>query len=277
MTLEFTAPELQTNEALKGFASNDDLAKAYLDLNTKVSTSDISLIPEDIRRDPNISKYKNLIELSRGVVEANKLIGTIKRPPAKPEDYKFLPPDGLHASLKPGEKFNTYFAQMAYKRGLDSETAAELYKDMLGYLSTEFANNDKAEEEKFKLNDTKLHEEWGDKYDEKFNSVKNLLMKIGGQELVDMLGLDKKFGNVPLAVGKFAKVAELLSEDSLKNLGQSELTPHETNMAKLFEQYSEAVRTNDKKHPLMNENDIKHGEAVAMWTKLNTWKASNPG
>ena len=76
--IEFMDASLATQEPLKGFDNSDALGKAYLELHGKVSSGDISLLPEDIRKDPIVSRYKNINESHKALIEANKIITNIQ-------------------------------------------------------------------------------------------------------------------------------------------------------------------------------------------------------
>jgi len=91
----FTDTTLATAEPLKAFTDPDALGKAYLELHGKMTNGDISVIPEDLRKDPTISNYKNISEVAKGLIETKKLVGQIKKPPETADGYKLTPMQNL--------------------------------------------------------------------------------------------------------------------------------------------------------------------------------------
>ena len=127
-------------------------------------------------------------------------------------------------------------------------------------------NNDKIADENFKKNDAALRQEWGADYDKNFNQTMLMLTKALGEEGIKELAPQLK--NAPLAVKGFQKISSMLSEDSLKSLGMSNLNPQEENEEKMFNEYAEAIRTGDMKHPINDTKSKDHDQAVANWTRF---------
>ena len=266
--LQFETAELNGNEALKSFESNDDLAKAYVDLQGKVSSGSIDILPEEIRKDATIGNYKSLSDMAKGFIETKKLVGTIKHAPAKPEDYKFSAVEGLHPSVKVNTDMQKAFALEAHKMGMPNEYVDGVNKFFLGMMSNMATQQEKARTEALGKNETALRQEWGADYDKNLNAVTRMLTVAGGKDAEAFIAeLGGNFKNAPLALKGLAKIASLLSEDSIKSLGGSSLDGNQGDEAE-YNAYAEAIRTNDQKHPLMNDRDSKHNEAVIKWQKL---------
>jgi hypothetical protein len=268
MSLELITPELQTNEALKGFETTDDLAKSYLDLQGKVKTGSLDLLPEDMRNDETVKFYKDIPNAMKGLIETKKLVGTIRRPPTTSKDYKFSKLENLHAGLN-WEQMDEAIRDIAFKNGVHQDQAEGIRRDIYSLLSNGLTQQDKSEEELFVKNDGALHQKLGAAYETKKAQVVRMLTKIGGPELVTRLGFDKKLGNVPPTIEAFAKLADVLSEDTIEHLGEGVAGGGEEGEEKDYLEMRKAIEINDKKHPLMNELDPKHLEAVDRYKKLS--------
>ena len=267
--IELTTPELQTNESLKGFETNDDLAKAYVDLHGKVASGSIELLPEDLRKDATLANYKTLSDLGKGFIETKKLVGTIKKAPATPGEYKLSPIEGLPDNVKLSPETQAAFLAEAHKAGIPNEYVDGMHKWFLNFVAGSINREQQKKADMALQNETKLREEWGGDYDKNFTAVTRMLQTAGGQELLNELG--GNFKNTPLALKGLAKIAALLSEDSIKNLGGNQ-DQGASAIDKEFAEYSAAIASNDQKHPLMNEKSSDHLKAVKRWTELNTLK-----
>ncbi len=266
--IEFTDTALATAEPLKTFDNPDALGKAYLELHGKVSTGDISLLPEDLRKDPIVSRYKNITESHKALIEANKIISGIKKPPETPEGYKFTELQGLHKGLTNIEDTRKGLAQMFHKVGIDSDKGDQLQQMILSALSTGLGKNDELRAAKAKETETKLRAEWKENYDKNFNNVKNVLERIGLTDLAGDLS-----GN-PARLAGFHKLTSLLSEDSIGKLGgegtgSSEPRTNAEGLAEL-DKYKAEIIAGGPKHPFNDErtNPAEHKKAKEKWSKL---------
>jgi hypothetical protein len=266
MPIPELSQELQGNEVLKDFNSAEDLAKSFVELRGRASSGSIELLPEELRKDATIANYKTLPDVAKALIETKKLVGTIKRAPAKPEEYKFTPLEGLHPSVKVTPEFQKWYSAEAHKLDLPNEQADGMQRVLFGYLSNLMVANDKAREEKFKVNDAAVRAEFGGEYDNKFNNVLRMLKAAGGEEGVAELGANLK--TAPLALKTLAKISDLLSEDSFKALGENTQVPVEKADEALFNELANAIRTNDPKHPINNEKDPNHKKAKADWDRV---------
>lgn len=263
--ITFETAELNTNETLKPFETPDALAKSYLELQGKVSSGDLSIIPEDVRKDPTVQRYKNIPDLARGLIEANKVIGGIKKAPEKPEDYKFTTLQNLHKNL--GDVGGTVkaLANMFHKVGLDQDKADQLQQAILTGLSTGFQRSDEARATKAKETETALRADWKDKYDTNYKNVENVLKLIGLEDLVpDLQGNPKRLAG-------FHKLTALLSEDSLKgletNTNQSNKDIKSKEGAKA--RIDEIMKSPELRAQLSDEKNPKHKEMVTEWKAIN--------
>lgn len=264
--IEFTDTALVTAEPLKNFENSDALGKAYLELHGKVSSGAMDLVPEEIRKDPIVSRYKNITESHKALIEANKIISGIKKAPETPDGYKFTEIQNLHKGLTNLEDTKKGLQQMFHKVGLDNDKADALQTMILTALSTGLGKGDEARLLKSKETETKLRGEWKENYDKNFNNVKNVLERIGLTDLVDDLS-----GNATRLAG-FHKLTSLLSEDSIGRLGgegggEGDPKTNAEGLAAL-KTFNDEVTSKGRLHPLLDDKNPEHKKAVEKYNKL---------
>jgi hypothetical protein len=259
----FTDTTLQENEALKGFGSADDLGKAYLATQGRITAGGIDLLPEDIRKDPTIANYKTISDMAKGLVETKKLVGTIKRPPETVDGYKFGAIEGLPANFNV-EAMDKEFKDLAFKSGMDTDTAAKARGNYYAMMAMRMKQNEEAKLARIQANETALRQEWGADYDKNLNAVTKMLASADPELAAELAPIIAK--NVPKALKGFSKIANLLGEDALRSLGMNP-SQGATADAQLVSEYDNALLTKDIKHPYFNDRDPKHAEAVAKYTE----------
>jgi hypothetical protein len=210
----FTDEALVGNESLKTFASPDDLGKAYLDLHGKVSTGDVSIINEELRKDPNIAKFKNVNDIAKSYVEVSKLVGTIKHAPGKPEEYKFTQFKDLHPGLKV-DGLQKFLAGQLHGLDIDNDRSDKLQQAVILALDKGLKANDEAKKVKGLEVETALRGEWKGDYDKNKDNVTKILEKAGFGDMAKSLSGD------PVALKAMHQITSLLSEDSVGRLGES--------------------------------------------------------
>lgn len=212
--MEFTDQALATAEPLKAFQSADDLGKAYLDLHGKVASGDMSIVAEDIRKDPSLT-FKNVNDLAKGYIETKKLVGGIKHAPGKPEEYKFTQLQNVHPGLnvEPTQKF---LAAHLHALDIDSDRADKLQQAIITALDKGLKDNDAAKKSKAVEVETALRGEWKGDYEKNKDMVEKILAKAGvAEDVVKVVG-----GN-PSALKAMHKLTSMLSEDSIGKLGEA--------------------------------------------------------
>lgn len=144
-----------------------------------------------------LSKYKNINELIKGFVSANKLIGKkqeqLARPgadatdeqrkawrehlgvPEKSEDYQV--PDEYKDTID-AESFNE-FAQFAYEHNIPADTMQELLRFQERYAAKINEANAKRIEEQAREVRKYFRAEWGGLYERNFNLLKDGLIRAG--------------------------------------------------------------------------------------------------
>lgn len=266
----YETPELQGNEALKGFADTDSLGKAYLDLQGKVTGGSLDLLPEEMRKDPAISVFKTLPELAKGYVETKKMVGGIDKAPEKPDGYKFTPMANLNADLKT-EPILNQFKGIFHKAGLGPKAADIVQQEVLGVLSNGMAQSQQAKKDLALKNETSLRQEWGGEFDKKFDSVVKVLTTAGGNEAIaETEAVSKALKGSPVLLKALGKIVGLLSEDSIGSLGAGvtpEITDAKTAQDAIVKMNQE-INIQGKKHPFHDEKHPDHQKTKDEMAKL---------
>ena len=263
MSIEFTDTTLA--EPLKSYESVDALGKAHVELQNRIASGDIGILPEDLRKDPTVAKYKNVVELAKGHIEAQKLVGTIKHAPAKVEEYKFTALKDLHPGVaKSVEATQKFIATRLHALDIDNDRADKLQQDILMGLHNGMVQQDKVRADKAKEVETALRGEWLENYDKNKANVENIFKRLGLEDY------GKEISGDPIKLKAMHKLTSPLSEDSIGKLGDNTSTSVDTKTKEgakkaLDELMSDIVKTG-KTHPF---NDEKHKDHVATVKKYH--------
>jgi hypothetical protein len=234
-------------------------------------------LPDPIKTDPNITKYKNLDEFATGHLNAVKLVGAkgviVPKPdappeehdkfynslgrPEKPEGYKLSPMENLHKSIQITPESQKVYMEQMHKLGLTNSQADNLNKWYMGVLNQALTSQDQAHEAKLKEVGTKLQQEWGKDYQLNVTMANRLLEKFGGKETAErFLGENAD----PQLLKVFASVAKVMSEDHVNSLGFSSLA-------------SSASEAKQKIREI--ESNLKHAYYDADHPDHNNWVGEN--
>jgi cytochrome c553 len=250
-------------ESTKDFATPNDLAKAYTELNARAASGDISLVAEEARKDPALSTFKNVNDLAKSFIETKKLVGTIKHAPAKPEEYKFTALKDLHAGLS-AEGTQKFLATRLHALDIDNDRADKLQQEILLGLHNGMVQQDKVRADKAKEVETSLRGEWLENYDKNKANVENIFKRLGLEDY------GREISGDPIKLKAMHKLTSLLSEDSIGKLGANTSTSADTKTKEgakkaLDEMMSDIVKTG-KTHAF---NDEKHKDHVATVKKYH--------
>jgi hypothetical protein len=280
------------DDPAEGDAEAQAAAKAKADADAKAATEAteklgwIAQIPEDVRKtlpedltkDPNITKYKSVDEFLKGHINAVKKLGEkgIIPPkegaspeeweayhralgkPEKAEEYKITPVENLHPKLK--EKMTPqvegFFKAEMHKLDIPQMYVDKLYSWYFNASSKALAMQDAAQEKAIKEGETALRAELNDKYDATIKMTENFVKYFGGKDVINALG---NLGSHPAIVKMFSKIAANFSEDQIAKFGGD---PQATAGAIGEAKSKIKAIMEDKKHAYWNENDPKHKEAI---------------
>lgn len=241
----------------------------------------LNLIPEDLREHPSLSPIKDVENLARSYVNAQRLIGADKIPmpvnpteedldriynklgrPESPEQYG-ISADGNVIT----EERATEYADIAHKLRLTPEQAngvLEYYRSAVQHdLDAVGELNAKAIEE----TTAALQAEWGNNFDAKIESAQKVVDQFGAGNIMEMQLADgTKLGNHPEVIKTFAKIAEfrqnVTSEDTV-----SEST---SALGMSVQQASNEIQAimGDRSHAYWDRRNPNHHQAVERMQQL---------
>jgi hypothetical protein len=201
-------------------------------------------IPEEITKDPNITKYKDTTEFLKGHVNLAKKIGekgviipkegaapeemekfynSLGRP-EKPELYKLGTVEGLHESIKSTPESTAAFQALSHKLGLTQGQADGINKTLMQAVNQVVIQHEKKQQEAMQTTEAALRQEWGDKFDANKSIVGKVALQVLGEEGIKSLGGAEGLGNNPQFNKLIYKLASQLSEDSMKNISSGTKT-----------------------------------------------------
>tara|TARA_R100001440_G_scaffold75518_2_gene102961 strand:+ start:784 stop:1620 length:837 start_codon:yes stop_codon:yes gene_type:complete len=194
----------------------------------------LSLVPEELRDHPSLSPIKDVSNLARSYVNAQRLIGTDKLPlPANPTDEDL---DNIYSRLgRPEtpeeygiqadgnvltEDATTRFKEIAHALRFTPDQATGILNYYLSEASNSAEGMQLAAQEQAKQTEAALRQEWGAAYDTKLKDAQSAIEKFEGDEILGMdLADGTKVGNHPAFVKVFSAIADfrktVTSEDSI--------------------------------------------------------------
>lgn len=236
----------------------------------------LNMIPEELRSHPSISPIKDVENLARSYVNAQRLIGADKiavpvNPtdedldriydrlgrPESPKDYKF----DLDGNVITEEVAANY-ADVAHKLRLTPDQA----KGVLDYYRSaveQFDSNSLENAEIAKEQTVQsLRQEWGRAFDQKVEAAARVAQEFADPEMFNITLADgSKLGDNAEFIKAFAKIADfrqsVTSEDTVAEMSQSNVMTPATAQAEI-----DAIM-NDKSHAYWDrKNPIARQKAV---------------
>lgn len=229
----------------------------------------LQMIPEEIRQHPSLSPIKDVENLARSYVNAQKLIGADKIPmPVNPSDedldriYNRLgrpeTPDGYQLNADGNivtEELVKDFADFSHKLRLTPEQASSIMDYYRSSVEQTNAGSVEQAEEFRKTTEEALKSEWGRAYDQKLNQAVNAAKEFSNPEIFDLqLSDGSRLGDNPEFIKTFAKIAEfrqtVTSEDTISENAQSNVMTPKQAQAEID------VILNDKSHAYWDKSNI---------------------
>lgn len=235
----------------------------------------LNMIPEDLRTDPSLSPIKDVENLARSYVNAQRLIGSDKLPmPVNPtaEDL-----DNIYGRLGRPETAEGYsfetdgniiteetakgYADIAHQLRLTPDQASgvlEYYKEI---AQTSVAQTQQQETESREKVESELKAEWGNNYESKLIAAKNVVDEFASTEILDMQLADgTRIGNHPEFIKAFAKMADfrhsVTSEDTISDAPRSTVLTTQSAQAEI-----DAIM-NDRSHAYWDRKNPNRQRAV---------------
>jgi hypothetical protein len=225
----------------------------------------LSTIPEELRDHPSLGPIKDVENLARSYVNAQRLIGADKLPiPANPtaEDL-----DNIYSRLGRPESADGY--EIAVDGNIVTEDVAKSYADVAHNLrlTPDQANgvleyyramvqesgsmSEAAESQQRNQTEMSLRKEWGDEFDARIEDAGKIAKQFGSNELLEMRLADgTKVGNHPDFIKAFANMAEfrssVTSEDTVADSTISSTLSRREAQAEIESIMASAVYTDRK-------------------------------
>ena len=225
----------------------------------------LQLIPEDLREHSSLSSIKDVENLARSYVNAQRLIGADKIPmPHNPTDEDL---DAIYGRLGRPETPSGYnieadgqvltedavagYTDVAHKLRLTPDQAAgvlEYYKAVSQGSAEQMQANQADYMAKV---ETELKSEWGDAYESKVVAAANVVKEFASPDMLDMQLADgTKVGNHPDFIKAFAKMADfrhsVTSEDTVSDAPNSAFSSKESAKAEIEAIMRSPVYTDSK-------------------------------
>jgi len=170
-------------------------------------------LPEDLRDSEHLKEVDGADKLARYYVD---LKSNYLKPPDTADGYEFEKPENFELDD------STYgeFRKIAFDNGVNQKQFTEL-------MSLEVNRQNKALEKVNKdieiarnTAEAELKTDWGDKYEQKIEAAKGVLNheSIADDKFKQFLE-DTRFGDNPQVIRLFAKLADLISEDTFRKPG----------------------------------------------------------
>ena len=229
----------------------------------------MEMIPEDLREHPSLSPIKDVGNLARSFVNAQKLIGADKIPfptnpteedlsniysrlgrPETPEGYEFAT-DGNVIT----EDVAAEYAGVAHQLGLSPKQAAgilDYYKGSVGQTTEQM---EQLAQEQAEQTTNELKREWGNAFGDKVAAAKDVVEQFAGNDILQMRLEDgTMIGNHPAFIKAFAAIGDfkstVTSEDTINDgTRNSVFTPAQA-------QAEIDAIMNDKSHPYHDRKNV---------------------
>ena len=234
-------------------------------------------VDETLSQDPSIQSIKDLPNLVKSYINAQKLIGKDKIPVpdqhASDEDWqgiydKLGRPKRDDYKLAFGENeydenFQKGFSDVAHSAGLMPHQAQKVFDYWNGQIKEASDIHTKQSTEAANAAQGKLREEWGAGYDKELETARIALRQFANEDQIGYLR-DSGLGNDPQLIRLFNAVGKSLNEDTFQRASVSHL-----GMTK--DEASEKLTTimGNSEHPYWNSAHPGHGSAVKEVSKLH--------
>lgn len=239
--------DLKTNKSIEKFKDKAALAKGYVDLEKSSSRGDRILIPTKDSTDAERATFWEKIGR-----------------PVEAKGYE-LPAEGIPADVTLNDEQIAGFQKFAHEIGLSKEQYAACVRFDAQRQGTAMEGINTSAEEFKEQAEVELKKEYGDAYPERLEMANDALMHFGGQEAIDVL-VDTGMANHPALVKMMVKVGMAVGQDEIMGGGHRvtyDKTPDEAlaemGRLKTDKEFMDAYVS--KQHP-------GHEEAVTRMLKL---------
>lgn len=228
-------------------------------------------LPEEFRNDQSISTFKDVGDLAKSYIHAQKLIG---------KDKVVLPSNSATA-----EEWSAFYQKLGMPEadkyaveGLGDDEASvklkELFvknnilpnqgKEILNFLANEYSMDESedtaAYQSAIQEGIEELKADWGESFEPNLQRAIAVVDTFGDDNLKSYLN-ETGLGDDPQLIRLFAKIGAQFNEDSFKGEPQGFISKQDA-QARINAMYS------DPNHPIMNSQDSRHKDALVEMEKL---------
>lgn len=235
-----------------------------------------SALPEELREEPSLRRFKDISGLAKSYIHANKLVGDKLGMPsenANEEDWQAFysrlgrpeNPDAYQVGIEGDQGFIKAAKDWFHEAGLTQKQAEKLSKQYADYMEGYTA---KAEAEVGASGEAEieaLRQEWGQNYDTNVALGQRAVRHFASEE-VPLEQLEQAMGSAAL-LKMFHRIGAAMSEDTLVDTqGGRHLFAITTEEAK--SQIQRMMGNKDTVEALMNRNHPQHHEAMQKRSEL---------
>lgn len=243
-------------------------------------------LPEDIRNDPNFTKFESKESFAKSHLNLVKMIGSDKIVVPKEGDqaawdaffkaggrpdtpdakaYGFEKPTDLPAGLEYSEEQDARLASIVHKAGLNKSQAHMVRQEFIKYMGEGVSAQGEAFETSRATQETQIKTEWGRAYDQNMKEAKIALKEYGGDEFAAYLE-QTGLGNHPAMIKAFHKIAsKTMGEDKLIGVGgERENTPADLDKAIADYRQLHTASLFDASHP---DHKLRTAEYTRLFEK----------
>jgi len=239
-------------------------------------------IPEELRNDPNISKFTELESLAKSYINATRMIGQDKVAvpnnnstedqwnevydklgrPESADKYKL---EVKSDTVPLDEGAIKSFAENAHKLGLNNKQAQGILEFYKNSMESSAYQNQIDMETAQAQSEQELRKEWGGNYEANIKKAGAVAKANMDATILDMQLKDgTRLGDHPAIIKGFANIANLLSEDKLvstESEGMSQAIDYNAEISKIV---------NDRSGPYWNRSHPDHDKVVQQVFNLRT-------
>ena len=277
-----TVPVAETTQTTTEAPKETTKQETQIEQQPTVAKSWKEAIPEELRNDPNISKFTELESLAKSYVNATRMIGQDKVAvpnnnstddqwnevydklgrPESPDKYQL---DIKSEAVPLDEGAIKSFAENAHQLGLNNKQAQgilEFYKNsMEGSLQQNQVDMETAQANA----EQELRKEWGRAYEDNIKKAGAVAKANMDANILDMQLKDgTRLGDHPAVIKGFANIANLMSEDKL-------VSTESENVSQGIDYDAEISKiVNDRDGPYWNKAHPDHDKIVQKVFNLRT-------
>ncbi len=240
---------------------------------TSINTSWLDALPEGLKKEQSLSKFKDTASLAQSYLEAEKALNkrvAMPKPESPEEEWqKFyqklgLPEDKRYTEQRvpEDEEYLKAYEELFYQSGLSKKQGEKLLKGMYEFSSNLQKRQQEELNKQRNSNIDWLKQHYGDAFDSRMPLMQASLQKFGSKELASLI---EEANYSPALVDLLVKVGETLKSDSLVTGNEQAVT---TDAEGALKEINRLEADSDFMVKLSNKNHSEHDEAVQKMEEL---------